>query len=247
MRGLNSLKESLIRILMGSSEMNRKQYILSILGVLFSGMILGFIVIVCAPCSLFYITESNFETWGVAFIVISVLSGIFVNKLSEKIKNGQSWKLFLEIIGYYLFWIFACSFYGCCYMALDDIGWIIPAFYAMGVVITLVCLSVGLLLPQRSKKLAIIPGIVAIIIVIVLIENIVHPDSIWVIFAFVVVGIFYCFFFIYQINKLKFDKIEDNSVRRWASIFNTDVDMGLTFITMLGAMLALFFKNEDDN
>lgn len=248
MRELNSLKESLIQILMGSSEMKRKQYILSILGIFFSGMLLSFVILLLSPKIFFFITENNFKTTGYIILVIFVLLWGLLTFLNKKAHDNPMRSTFwLEIITYYLFWISGCSFYGVCYAFVGSSDPVVPLFYITGIVITLICLPLGLFLPHRFRNLVIIPGIATIVMIVMLVLNFAHADSGFISSLIVIVGVFYCFFLVYQINKLKFDEIDENPIRRWASIFYTAGDMALTFLTMVGAMLALFVKSQDDN
>lgn len=211
-------------------------------------MLLGLGIILLSPRCLSFVTLGNFKM--IIYILLAIfvaMWGILTLFSRKSVGKCSSSFLWLEIISYYLFWISGCLIYGICYALVGSNDFIVPLFYVIGIVITLICLPLGLFLPHRFRNLAIIPGIATIIVVVMLVLNFTHADSGFISSLIAIVGIFYCLYLVYQINKLKFDEIDENPIRRWASIFYTAGDMALTFLTMVGAMLALFVKSQDDN
>lgn len=224
--------------------MNNKKYIGQVLSCLAIGMLIPILVMIVIS---FHIKKINISFYLLIFLwAISYGLEIFFNSFCEKYKR-IIW-FCCQVISYFLFWIVTGLILG--FFSQDDnfIYKIVMGVYAFAILITIICLLIGLFSKniKIAKKRNFILG-ACLSVVIIICTVITKSNSYLFSLALIFVAFLCCVYSVKQFNDLKIEKKFNSGIEKWTDIISTATDMSLTFITFVFTILAMLFPPSDDD
>ena len=224
--------------------MSNKKYISQVLFCLALGMLIPILVMIVIS---FHIKKINISFYLLVFLWITSYGlEIFFNSFCEKYKR-IIW-FCCQVISYFLFWIVTGLILG--FFSQDDnfICMIIMNIYVFAILITIVCLLIGLFSKniKIAKKRDFILG-TCLSVMIIIFTLITKSGSYLFSLALIFIAFLCCVYSVKQFNDLKIEKNFNSGIERWTDIISTATDMSLTFMTFVFAILAILFPPSDDD
>lgn len=225
--------------------MSNKKYISQVLLFFFSGIVIPIIPVMFARYSpiTFMQNSIHFEYLWIAIVVANFCLEVIFAALFQRMK--KFYLFILQVLFYYCFWISVGIFLS---LFNDrDIRKILLSMYGFSIIIIMICFIVGLCsknIRLIKRKEAILGTCISMLIIIYMV--IVKSYSFILTLAFLFIIILCCYYSAKQLNDLKQKSIPHSRLDRWSNIIDTAMDIGITFITLYFAIIALIFHKDDE-
>lgn len=225
--------------------MDNKKYISQVLICLFSGMIIPIFMIFISKYYIHRVDTNFMCMMGFSGLIGFVLEASASSKF-DKTKN-KIWIL-AQILFYLSFWIFIGIFLGTVYICVTDAGYIVLCVYGFAVLVTLICLIIGLCSKdiKVAKRRNIIWGLIISSLTIIF-GAITKSHNYFVTLALLFIVFLCCYYSVKQFNSLKVVKHFNSKSEKLSNIINTSMDMGFTFVMLVLVILAILFPSSDDD